>query len=65
MQRVERVDAYCQAAHIDGTTARAALDFLQFPLGYERENAWEFLRGSRAPRPMPVETARKLLAEIR
>ena len=65
LQRVERVDAYCRAAHIDGATARQALEFVQFPLGYERENAWEFLRGSRSPKPMPVETARALLVQVR
>ena len=65
LQRVERVDAYCRAARIDGATAREAIGFLQFPLGYDRDNAWEFLRGSRSPVPMSVETARELLVRVR
>jgi hypothetical protein len=65
LQRVERVDAYCRAFDIDGATARDVLEFVQFPLGYDRENAWEFLRGSRSPRPMPAESVRELLAGVR
>jgi hypothetical protein len=65
LQRVERVDAYCRAFHIDGAAARDVLEFVQFPLGYEGESAWEFLRGSRSPRPMPVENVRTLLAGVR
>jgi len=65
LQRVERVDAKCREAGIDGVTARQALGFVQFPLGYSQENAWEFLRGSPSPRPISVDDARALLGAIR
>jgi hypothetical protein len=64
LQRVERIDARCQADGIDGRTARQALGFLQFPLGLEGDNAWEFLRGSSSPRAMPLEEARARLGSI-
>jgi hypothetical protein len=64
LARVERVDAHCRAAGIAGATARQALAFVQFPLGYAGENAWEFLRGSPSPIPMSVDEARALLASI-
>ena len=64
LERVERADARCRAARIDGATAREALGFLQFPLGFDGDNAWELLRGSRSPAPMPVERARALLGTI-
>jgi hypothetical protein len=64
LQRVERVDAGCRRTGIDAATARAALGFLQFPLGYERDNAWDFLRGSPTPVSMTVDDARALLRSI-
>ena len=64
LQRVERVDAVCLRASIDGATARRALGFLQFPLGFDGTNAWDFLRGSPSPAPMSVDDARALLGAI-
>ncbi|HJR58433.1 MAG TPA: hypothetical protein VJ813_03505 [Vicinamibacterales bacterium] len=65
LERIERVDAHCRTAGIDGATARQALGFLQFPLGFDGDNAWEFLRCSPSPRPMPVDEARALLGSMR
>jgi hypothetical protein len=65
LQRVERVDARCLRARIDGETARQALGFLQFPLGFEGDNAWDFLRCSSSPVPMSVDAARALLGSTR
>jgi hypothetical protein len=62
LTRVEQIDANCRANGISDSTARKALGFLQFPLGYEGENAWDFLRGSPQPRQMTVDEARRLLA---
>lgn len=64
LQRVERVDERCRQMHIDAPTARAALGFLQFPLGYAGDNAWDLLRGSPSPAPVTVGRARELLARI-
>ena len=64
LQRVERIDAFCRTAGIDAATARSALGFLPFPLGYDHDNAWEFLRGSPSPVSMTVDDARRLLAPI-
>jgi hypothetical protein len=64
LQRVERVDARCRTARVDGATARQALGFLQFPLGFDGDNAWEFLRCSPSPVAMPVDEARALLGSI-
>lgn len=64
LQRVERVDAVCLTVGIDGSTARQALGFLQFPLGFDGTNAWEFLRGSPSPVAMSVDDARTLLGGI-
>ena len=61
LTRVEQVDAICRSHGISASTAREALGFLQFPLGYEGENAWDFLRGSPQPRPMTIDEARRLL----
>jgi hypothetical protein len=63
LTRVEQIDATCRAHGISDITARAALGFLQFPLGYAGENAWDFLRGSPQPRQMTVDQARRLLAQ--
>jgi hypothetical protein len=65
LERIERVDAVCRIERIDGATARAALGFDHLPLGYDRNNAWELLRGSPSPVPVSVEAARSLLASIR
>jgi hypothetical protein len=61
LKRVERTDTYCRALGISGDTARQALGFLAFPLGYADDNAWDFLRGSPDPRPLTVEEAGRLL----
>lgn len=61
LTRVERIDAICRSHGISASTAREALGFLQFPLGYEGENAWDFLRGSPHPRQMTIDEARRLL----
>ncbi len=61
LTRVEQVDAVCRAQGVSAATAREALGFLQFPLGYDGENAWDFLRGSPQPREMTVDEARNLL----
>lgn len=63
LQRVERMDARCQAHGISAATAREALGFLKMPMCYEKENAWEFLHGSPTPRNLSVEEARRLLSE--
>ena len=55
MRRVERVDRYCRLAAIDGETARQALPFVHFPLGYPDDNAWDFLRGGPSTAPASVE----------
>lgn len=65
LRRVERVDDACRAAGIDGTTAREALGFEQFPFSFEGENAWEFLRGSPSPLPTSIERARAVLHPLR
>jgi len=65
LERIERVDAVCRIERIDGATARAALGFVHFPLGYDRANAWELLRGSPSPVPVSVDAARSLLASMR
>lgn len=65
MERVERVDAACRRFGIGGPTAREALPFVKFPLGYERDNVWEFLRGSPAPIPVTVEDARARLQAVK
>jgi hypothetical protein len=62
LKRVELIDAACRMHGIDAATARAALGFLQFPASYRGDNAWDFLRGSPAPRPMSVDEARTLLS---
>ena len=64
LRRVERIDEACVAARIGADTAREALGFLQFPLGFEGDNAWEFLRGSREPVPTRVEDAATLLRSV-
>jgi hypothetical protein len=65
LRQVERVDARCRMAGIDGATARRALGFLQFPFGVDGDNAWEFLRCSPSPVAMTVDEARALLGSIR
>ena len=65
LRRVERVDAACRNAGISAETARQALGMLQFPLSYDGDNAWEFLRGSRTPVDMSVDEARARLQAIR
>jgi hypothetical protein len=62
LKRVERVDKYCRTVGISGATAREALGFLSFPLGYAQDNAWDFLRGSPEPGTVSVQQARELLA---
>lgn len=61
LTRVEQKDSACRTHRISAVTAREALGFLQFPFGYDGENAWDFLRGSPQPRPMTVDEARRLL----
>ena len=61
LRRVEQIDAVCRTRRVSAATASEALGFLQFPLGYEGENAWDFLRGSPEPRPMTADEARTLL----
>jgi hypothetical protein len=61
LARVERADAACLVHGISAATARDALGFLQFPLAYDGENAWELLRGSRRPKPISADEARRLL----
>lgn len=61
LTRVEQIDAVCRAHGISAVTAREALGFLQFPLGYDGENAWDFLRGSPQPKQMTIDEARRLL----
>ena len=61
LARVEHVDALCRRHHISASTAREAMGFLQFPFGYDGDNAWEFLRGSATPIAMPAEQARAIL----
>lgn len=65
LKRVERVDAQCRVEGISGETAREALGFLQFPLGYGGENAWDFLRGSSTPKPLTVDEAYAILRNVR
>lgn len=65
LRRVERVDRLARAVGIDAATAREALGFLQFPLGFRGDNAWDFLRGSEQPRPFTVDEARQLLEQLR
>jgi hypothetical protein len=65
LQRVARVDARCRQAGIDAATARQALGFLQLPLGFDGDNAWELLRCSPSPVPMPVDKVRAYLGSIR
>lgn len=62
LARVEQIDATCRENSISAITAREALGFLQFPLGYAGENSWDFLRGSPQPRQMTVDEARRLLS---
>jgi hypothetical protein len=62
LKRVERVDNYCRTVGISGATAREALGFLAFPLGYAHDNAWDFLQGSPEPGSVSVQRARELLA---
>ncbi len=64
LRRVERIDKTCVAARIDAHTARQALGFLQFPLGFEGDNAWDFLRGSPAPVPTRTEDAARMLRTV-
>lgn len=59
--RVERMDARCRSARIDPVTARQALGFVQFPLAFEGDNAWDFLRCSSTSVPMSAAQATALL----
>jgi hypothetical protein len=61
LTRVDRADVLCHTHRISGVTAREALGFLQLPLGFEGDNAWELLRGSPTPVDMSVQQARTLL----
>jgi hypothetical protein len=63
LRLIEETDARCQAHGIDVATAREALGWWTLPHSSSKENGWEFLRGSAAPRPMTVEEARRLLQE--
>jgi hypothetical protein len=63
--RVEELDARCKEFSIDAETARAALARQQLPLGSDKENVWDLLRGSDAPRPISVGEARRLLDSAR
>jgi hypothetical protein len=60
LRQIEEMDTRCRQHGIDAATARAALKPLKFP-DNDKENGWDFLRGSDDPRPMTVEEAQRLL----
>jgi hypothetical protein len=62
LRRIEEKDAQCRQHRIDAETARAALEPLKIP-DNEKENGWDFLRGSDDPRPITIKEARHLLKE--
>jgi hypothetical protein len=59
--RVEELDARCKEFSIDAETARAALGRQTLPLGSDKENVLDLLRGSDAPRQISVDQAGRLL----
>jgi hypothetical protein len=61
LRQIDEMDARCRRYHIDRDTARAALDWLEVPGCYHRENGWELLRGSSDPYPVSVAAARQML----
>jgi hypothetical protein len=61
LRRIEEMDHRCRENHIDAATARLVLEPFLLATG-GTTNAWELLRGSNDPRPLPVEEARRLLS---
>ena len=62
LREIESMDARCRQHGIDAATARAALPRLKI-WGNDKENGWDFLRGSDQPRAVTVEEARQLLTD--
>ena len=63
LRQIEAMDERCRRGKVSRETARQALPRLEIPWCYERENGWDFLRGSSEPEAMTAEEARRLLAD--
>jgi hypothetical protein len=63
LRRIDEADALCRRYHIGAATAREALGYLDVPGCANRENGWDFLRGSPEPDPaITPDEAQRLLA---
>jgi hypothetical protein len=65
MRRIEAVDALCREHHIDAAVARRVLGPIRMTYDAagdpQNESNWQFLRGSRDPRSISDEEARRIL----
>jgi hypothetical protein len=67
-KRIEAVDGLCQEHHISAVDARKVLDPIEIPYDAsgdpQRENNWQFLRGSDQPRERSDEEIRRLVNDV-